>query len=61
VCDDPAAGLRDDLDLFASWIHHLATDVPLDHAYDLPLTFPPGHDIPVRRDRRGSADVQDGD
>jgi hypothetical protein len=37
----PTEGLRDDLDLFAMWIHRLATDVPLGHAYDLPLTFPP--------------------
>lgn len=37
----PTEGMRDDLDLFASWIHRLATDVPLTHAYDLPLTFPP--------------------
>jgi len=37
----PTEGMRGDLDLFISWTHELATDVPLGHAYDLELTFGP--------------------
>lgn len=37
----PMHGMRGDLDLFASWVHRLATDLPLGRAYDLPIAFPP--------------------
>jgi hypothetical protein len=37
----PTQGFRPDLDLFAGWVHQLATTVPLGHAYDLNLTFGP--------------------
>ncbi len=37
----PTEGMRGDLDLFAGWVHRLATDVPLGNAFDLELTFGP--------------------
>ena len=37
----PTEGMRGDLDLFISWTHELATDVPLGHAYDLEVSFGP--------------------
>ena len=37
----PSQGLRADTDQFASWIHALATGLPLGEAYRLDLTFPP--------------------
>jgi len=37
----PTEGMTGDLNLFAEWVHRLATDVPLGRAYDLELTFGP--------------------
>jgi Gpi18-like mannosyltransferase len=37
----PTPGMTGDLDLFAGWVHRLATDVPLGNAFDLELTFGP--------------------
>ncbi len=37
----PTEGMTGDLNLFAGWVHRLATDVPLSRAYDLELTFGP--------------------
>ena len=37
----PTEGMTGDLNLFAGWVHRLATDVPLGRAYDLELTFGP--------------------
>ncbi len=37
----PAQGLRPDADLFAGWVHALATDLPLGQAFRLDLSFPP--------------------
>jgi Gpi18-like mannosyltransferase len=37
----PTEGMTGDVNLFASWVHRLATDVPLGRAYDLELTFGP--------------------
>lgn len=37
----PTEGMTGDLNLFAGWVHRLATDTPLGRAYDLDLTFGP--------------------
>ena len=37
----PTEGMTGDLDLFAGWIHRLATDTPLGQAFGLEMTFGP--------------------